>query len=60
VSYSQCAVKVKKRNPCGGGVQYFHRSPASRRRRRKGNAVPGEYKYRDLDLQIEGFSNLRQ
>jgi hypothetical protein len=27
--------------PCGGGVQYLHRSPASRRRRRKGNPVPG-------------------
>jgi hypothetical protein len=28
--------------PCGGGgVEYFHRSPASRRRPRKGNPVPG-------------------
>jgi hypothetical protein len=27
--------------PCGGGVEYLHRSPASRRRRRKGNPVPG-------------------
>jgi hypothetical protein len=26
---------------CGGGLQYLHRSPASRRRRRKGNPVPG-------------------
>jgi hypothetical protein len=24
--------------PCGGGVQYFHHSPASRRRRRKGKS----------------------
>jgi hypothetical protein len=23
--------------PCGGGVEYLHRSPASRRRRRKGS-----------------------
>jgi hypothetical protein len=27
--------------PCGGGVEYPHRSSASRRRRRKGNPVPG-------------------
>jgi hypothetical protein len=27
--------------PCGGGVQYLHRTLASRRRRRKGNPVPG-------------------
>jgi hypothetical protein len=26
---------------CGGGVEYLHRNPASRRRRRKGNSVPG-------------------
>jgi hypothetical protein len=25
------------RNPCGGGVEYLHRDPASRRRRRKGS-----------------------
>jgi hypothetical protein len=27
--------------PCGGGVEYLYRSPASRRRQRKGNLVPG-------------------
>jgi hypothetical protein len=27
--------------PSGGGVEYLHRSPVSRRRRRKGNPVPG-------------------
>jgi hypothetical protein len=27
--------------PCGGGLEYPHRSPASLRRRRKGNLVPG-------------------
>jgi hypothetical protein len=26
----------------GGGVEHLHRSPASRRRRRKGNPVPGD------------------
>jgi hypothetical protein len=26
---------------CGGGFEYLHRSPASRRRRRKGNPVSG-------------------
>jgi hypothetical protein len=28
-------------SPCGGGVKYLHRSPASHRRRRKLNPVPG-------------------
>jgi hypothetical protein len=28
-------------NPCGGGFKYLYRSPASRRRRWKGNPVPG-------------------
>jgi hypothetical protein len=46
--------------PCGGGVEYLHRSPASRRRRRKGNPVPGGYKYGDLALHGGGVSNLRQ
>jgi hypothetical protein len=29
-------------NPCGGGVEYLHREPASRKRRRNGtkNAAP--------------------
>jgi hypothetical protein len=27
--------------PCGGGFEYLHRSPASSKRRRKGNPVPG-------------------
>jgi hypothetical protein len=27
--------------PCGGGVDYLHRNPANRRRRRKVNPVPG-------------------
>jgi hypothetical protein len=43
------------------GVEYLHRSPASRRRRRKGNPVPGSitgppcsggYKYGDLALWV--------
>jgi hypothetical protein len=28
-------------NPCGGGLEYLHRNPASRKRRQKGNPVPG-------------------
>jgi hypothetical protein len=28
-------------SPRGGGLEYLHHSPASRRRRRKGNPVPG-------------------
>jgi hypothetical protein len=27
-----------ERHPCGGGVEYLHRDPASRRKRRKGKA----------------------
>jgi hypothetical protein len=27
--------------PCGGGLEYLHRSPTSRKRRQKGNPVPG-------------------
>jgi hypothetical protein len=30
--------KRYKRDPCGGGVEYLHRDPASRRRRRKGKS----------------------
>jgi hypothetical protein len=48
-------------------MEYLHRSPASRKRRRKGNPVPGGisgplvpggYKYGDLDLQIGGVSRI--
>jgi hypothetical protein len=55
--------------PCGGGVKYLHRRPASRRRRRKANPVPGGisgppcswgYKYEGLALQVGAVSNLRQ
>jgi hypothetical protein len=31
--------------PCGGGVEYLHRSPASRRRRQKGNLESETVKY---------------
>jgi hypothetical protein len=30
--------KAERRTPCGGGVEYLHRSPASRTRRRKGKS----------------------
>jgi hypothetical protein len=54
--------------PCGGGVEYLHRSPATRRSREE-NPVPGVitgppcswgYKYGALALQVGGLSNLRQ
>jgi hypothetical protein len=44
---------------CGAGFEYLHRSPESRRRRRKGNTVSGRYKNGDLILQVGGVSNLR-
>jgi hypothetical protein len=31
--------------PCGGGVEYLHRSPASRRRRQKGSLESERVKY---------------
>jgi hypothetical protein len=35
-------------SPCGGGFEYLHRSPVSRRRRRKGNRVPVGYNWATL------------
>jgi hypothetical protein len=40
--------------PCGGGIEYLHRTPASL----KGNPMPGGYKYGDLALQVGGFSRI--
>jgi hypothetical protein len=37
-------------NPCGGGLEYLHRSPVSRKKRRKGNLVPGRYTLATLFL----------
>jgi hypothetical protein len=52
---------------CGGGLEYLHRRTASRKRRQKWNPVSGgvtgppcswgEYKYRDMALQIGGVSD---
>jgi hypothetical protein len=51
--------------PCGGGLEYLHRSLARLRGRRKGNTVPGgklgypftvRHKYRDLALQFGGLN----
>jgi hypothetical protein len=48
-------------DPCGGGLEYLHPSPESRKRRQKGTPVPGGklggYKYGDLALQVGGVSN---
>jgi hypothetical protein len=33
------------RNPCRGGVEYLHRDPASRRKRRKGSLKSETVKY---------------
>jgi hypothetical protein len=52
-------------DPCGGGIEYLHRSPASRNRRRKGNTVSGgitghpvlgENECRNLPIQVRGVS----
>jgi hypothetical protein len=49
-----------RKPPCGGRLEYLHCSLASRRRRRKGNPVPGAtlslggYKYKDMVLQVGG------
>jgi hypothetical protein len=52
----------------GDWFKYLNRGPASRRKRRRGNPVPGGitgpipgvHKYGDLALQFEGVSNLTQ
>jgi hypothetical protein len=59
-------ITVQWRFPCGGGIEYLHRSPASSKRRRKGpvpgvylgHPVPGGYKYRDMALQVAGVSRI--
>jgi hypothetical protein len=33
--------KSSSEYPCGGGLEYLHRSPASRKRLQKGNPLPG-------------------
>jgi hypothetical protein len=47
--------------PCGGGVEYLHRSPASRRRRRKGKSRIWDSKVwsrvpRDLDSRMTALA----
>jgi hypothetical protein len=37
-SYKWRRIFQTEQSPCGGGVEYLHRSPASRRRRRKGKS----------------------
>jgi hypothetical protein len=41
--YFQGLITYHPQNPCGGGVEYLHREPASRKRRRnwtkKGRAI---------------------
>jgi hypothetical protein len=66
--YAEMSVPISSRlqDPVWRGLEYLHRSLASRRRRRKGNPVPGiitgppvtrGHKYRDLVLQVgEGES----
>jgi hypothetical protein len=39
--YNEDLTYLKLETSYGGGFEYFHRSPASRKRRRKGNPVPG-------------------
>jgi hypothetical protein len=36
-----CHAHHTKQSPCGGGLEYLHRSPASRKRRRKGSPMTG-------------------
>jgi hypothetical protein len=37
-SYKKFDFRARKSNPCGGGVEYLHRDPASCTRRRKGKS----------------------
>jgi hypothetical protein len=50
---------------CGGGIDYLHRSPASRKKRQcpglyLGHSVPGKYKYGDLILHFGESQDLIQ
>jgi hypothetical protein len=36
--YNATLLRVQFSHPCGGGIEYLHRDPASRRRRRKGKS----------------------
>jgi hypothetical protein len=41
--FASCSYRFRKQlPPCRGGLEYHRRGPASRRRRRKGNPVPGD------------------
>jgi hypothetical protein len=42
LSYMFSAIISSQFVPCGGELEYLHRNPASRKRRRKGNPVPNE------------------
>jgi hypothetical protein len=48
---------------CGGGIKHINRSPASRKKRPKGNPVPkgilGQHKYGELALQDRGVPQER-
>jgi hypothetical protein len=61
VVFSRTSQSSQEYPPRGGEFEYLHRSPASRRRRRNRNPVPGGitvppasgvYKYGNLDLQV--------
>jgi hypothetical protein len=43
--YNESLFVSRERHPCGGGVEYLHRDPASRRRRRKGSLKSETVKY---------------
>jgi hypothetical protein len=40
-STETAVASILSTNPCGGGLEYLHRSPASRKRRQKRNPVAG-------------------
>jgi hypothetical protein len=40
--YTLTCVIAGVQTPCGGGLEYLHRCPASRKRRLKGNTVSDE------------------
>jgi hypothetical protein len=44
-SYKREFIREFNSYPCGGGVEYLHRDPASRRRRQKGSLISETVKY---------------
>jgi hypothetical protein len=65
INFSSCSLRGGRILPCGGGVEYLHHNPASRRRRRKGNSRIWDSKIwskvpREPDLKMTALARTRR